>query len=362
MNEFSNVPKGAGDNAAVIDAVERLGGVEVVEIGGADGSGRNVEVLFVPSGKTVKSAKPFIDEWRETPERIRAAAAVTTAESFTDYVNRFRRDETAVFVNVEGAPSLLGVVDYHGSGASADPSFCTHSVTYNFPLSDAMSAWVKATKAGAMDQEDFAYFLEEREFDIENPPADWSMLEPDELGVILDLLNIHGDRNPVDDADAAALAAEGGGDDDGEDRYIPRSAIYKLRKKRFGSSKRMMDLARGIAVGVGRKAVSAFNPRTGERSVSFSEEHETRDATGSKVVVPELFLVNIPVFDGGARHLLPVRLGYRVKGGAVKWAVELIDAPRLIRSAVDAVAAQVGQGTGCPVYYGKPGIAATKAA
>ena len=360
MSDVSNVPEGAGDTGAVIDAIERLGGFEVVEIGAQNELGRSIEAMVIPAGKVVRSVKPFIDEWREMPERIRAAAVVTTAESFTSYVNRFRRDETAVFVNVEGAPSLLGVVDYHGEGPSADPSFCTHTVTYNFPLSDAMSAWVKATKAGWVDQEEFAYFLEEREFDIISPPADWSMLEPDELGVILDLLNIHGDRNPVDDDDAAALAAEGkkGGDEDGEDRYVPRRALYK-----FGSSKRMMDLARGIAVGVGRKAVSTYNPRTGEKNISFSEEHETRDATGSKVVVPELFLVNIPVFDGGARHLLPVRLGYRVKGGSVKWAVELIDAPRLIRSAVDAVAAEVGQGTGCPVYYGKPwGIGSTKAA
>ncbi len=352
-----NFPAGVGDNVAVIDAVERLSGAEVMTVSAAEALGRNLDFLVLPSGKKAQSLKAFIDEQRDRPERIRTSAVVTDAESFNAYLNRFRRPESAVFVSIESPPSLLGVVDYHGQGEGAVPSFCTHTVSYNFPLSDPMKAWVKATKGDPMEQEEFAYFLQDREYDIESPPADWSMLDPDELGVILDLLNIHGDRNPVDDADAAALAAEGGGDDDGEDRYIPRSAIYKLRKKRFGSSKRMMDLARGIEVGVGRKAVSAYNPKTGEKNISFSEEHDTRDSVGNKVVVPDLFLVNIPVFDGGARHLLPVRLGYRVKGGSVKWAVELIDAPRLIRSAVDSVALQVLTATGCPVYYGKPNAA-----
>jgi len=336
-----------GDAAAIISQMEALDPARLLTLPNGK------VVVDEPAGREVKSVKALLDEYLERPERLKTTAELTTAESFIDYMNRFKKPESAVFAGgTVKSPEMLGMVDYHGVGPNADPSFCEHIAKYTFPLSDPMTAWINATREGLKDQATFAVFLQDRQYDIENPPLDWMMLPKDSLDLVLDLLNLHDDKGEIDDAALDAERVEA--DDPDEDRYIPRSAVHKLRKIRFGNVQRLNALSRGIEIAVGQKVVSAFSPKTGERVVHFSEEHDTRDSAGRKITVPEMFFVNIPVFDRGERHLLPVRLFYRQKGGTPFWGVELIDAPRLIKLAVDAVAAKVGEETGLPVFSGKP--------
>lgn len=335
----------SGDAAAIINTITAMDGGDLVELPNGE------KAALLPQGKALTSIKKLIDEYRDRPERIEAIAELTTADSFIDYMNRFKRTESAVFVGGDAArPSMLGMVDFHGIGSAAEPSFCKHSARYHFPLSDAMEAWVEATNGGLMDQAEFASFLQDREYDIENPPLDWMMMAPADLSLVLDLLNLHDDKGDIDDGADDNEADE----DSDEDRYIPRSAVYKLRKIRFGNIQKLIALSRGIEIAIGQKATAAFNPKTGERVVHFSEQHDTRDGAGRKVIVPEAFFINIPVFQEGERHLLPVRLFYRQKAGQPMWGVELIDAPRLIRLAVKAVAESVAAETGLPVFSGKP--------
>jgi hypothetical protein len=364
-------------NQAIIDAVERLGAAQVFGLPGADGT--EVPVAVLPQGKTLESLKALIDEHRQTPERIRAKVAVNTMESFVNYVIRYQRRETAIFCNDDPAgPSLTGMIDYHGGRTKIvhptvvvgeetvdlgtdtgrdSPSFCEHRVHYQLALSEYMAAWLNATKrclgGNLFSQEEFAHFLESRSYDIQSPPADWMMLPTDRLDEILGILRLHDDYDVPRDADGNPMDDEFASE--GEDGYVPRTALYKLRRIRFGSAPALVQLSRNIQLEVSSTVENGFNPRTGERTLTFKNEHNAT-AGGRRVIVPEAFFVNIPVFENGAPRLLPVRLFYRQQGQAVKWGVEMIDVQRLVRQAVHAMANQAGEDTGAPVFFGQPGL------
>lgn len=343
---------------AIIETVKALHKPELIELPGYDiEMDSRVQAALVPAGMSLVSVKSLLDEYRHTPRYIKTNAVATTAQSFADYMNRFRRDASAVFAMDDPAkPRLLGMLDYHERDEVAmedAPSFCTHRISYAFPLSEEMRAWRAMSVKGLVGQEEFATFLQDRAHDIANPPIDWMQVDADEIRMILDLLNLHDDKGQIDDAaDAEAFAVEASDADD--ERYIPRSALYKLRRIRWGSVQRLIQMARGIEITANGKASAGFNPRTGERQVSFVEEHETSDGRGRKVFVPDGFFVHVPVFEAGPRHLMPVRLRYRLQNGKVAWALELVDANRMVRLAVRAVAEQVGKDTNLPVFFGAP--------
>lgn len=348
-----------GDTQAIIEAVERLHGVQIERIISPDDVSVDPYVAIVPHGVAIKSIKSFVDEWRERPERVQATVPMLSAASFIDYLKRVKNPDSAVYVrddpggvtNGFSGAKMVGVIDHDGQGAALAPAFGQHRVTYEFPLSDQMKAWLAATAKGLMEQAEFAHFLEDRLVDVENPPLDWMMVDAVDVTRILAALNLQDDRGTIDDITADAAAGDGAGDEL-EDRYIPRSALYKLRRIRFATEARLLALSRGIEIAVNARAKESYNPRTGEREVVFFEEHQTNDKEGRKVVVPDAFFVNIPVFENGLRHLMPVRLYYRRKGSSPAWGIELIDARRLIRMAIADVADKVRKETGLPVFFG----------
>ena len=155
-----------------------------------------IQVAVVPKGLDVVSLKSFQDEYAvNRPDRIRTAAKLDTVTSLNDYLNRFKTDTSAVFVDeAPEKPSVLAVIDYHGEGSNAEPSFCTHTASYQFPVSDTFKAWRDKAKLGpTMSQESFANFLQDRGYDIANPPFDWQALDPQALSVILGVRNLHDD-------------------------------------------------------------------------------------------------------------------------------------------------------------------------
>jgi hypothetical protein len=92
-------------------------------------------------------------------------------------------------------------------------------------------------------------------------------------------------------------------DEPADDRYIPRSALYKLRNIRFGSAERLIQLARTVELSTELTATEGYNPKTGERMIVFKEEHETRDKEGRRVTVPDAFLLRAPVWEGETPQL-----------------------------------------------------------
>lgn len=328
----------------IIEAVERLSQHAVIGTPSPDA----LSLAVLPAGKKIEDLQPYFDKLREAPRRIEATAKVTTVASFIDYVNRFKAADTAIFaIDDASKPSLLAVVDFHGQGDAAAPRFGVHTVRYEFPISDQIKAW-SAISGQALSHSDFATHLADRQFDIANPPLDWMQVEPDTIKLLTHLLNLGDDAGQIDDTSPDETVP------DDDDRYIPRSALYKLRQIRFGSAQRLIQLARTVEVSVDQKVVEGYNPKTGERTVQFTQEHQTSDKDGRKVVVPDAFLLRAPVFEGETSQLVPVRLQYRKERGQLFWFMTLVEWKRVIRFAVKAEADRVQAATSLPIFYGQP--------
>lgn len=347
------------DAAAIIEAVERLSEARHIGDQGSDTLGR-IALAVLPSGKKIEDLKPYLDKLRTQPERIETVARATQVQSLIDYLNRFKLADSAVFADDNPAkPSLFGVVDFHGGedgvseaggdstpGSFATPRFGRHCVRYDFPLSEQWTAWAGISGRG-LSHVEMAEFLNDRQYDIANPPLDWMMVDAQTTQLILHLLNIHDDGGDIDDDRPDTEPYP-----DGEDRYIPRSALYKLRRIRFGSAARLLQMARTVEIAADAKTVEGYDPKTGVRTVQFEENHEAR-SKGYKIQVPDGFLLKIPVFEGETPQLVPVRLQYRRgQGGGVKWLMDLVQHQRAVRFAVKTEANRVQKATGLALFYG----------
>ncbi len=336
------------DAQAIIDVLKEIDQHAI--IGNINAADDELCLAVLPDGRQITDLRPFLDAVADAPRRITTTAEATTVDSFIDYLNRFKMPDSAIFAtDSPTTPALTAIVDFHGQGADAAPRFGVHRIGYHFPISDQVRAW-SGISGKALGHEEMATFIAEHQFDIANPPLDWMQIDPDKLALILHLLNLGDDTGSIDDTTADEPA-----DDDGDERYIPRSAIYKLRKIRFGSAQRLIQLARTLELAVNAKAVEGYNPKTGERTVTFTEEHETRDGAGRKISVPDAFLLRAPVWEGETPQLIPVRLQYRRAGGAVKWFLTLVEWRRVIRFAVKTEAERAQKATALPLFYGQAG-------
>lgn len=298
-----------GDAAAIISAVERLHGVGTVLLPD------DIGVFAVPNGITLKSVKPFADEWREFPDRRKGTAYVQDLASLVELTNRFKDTDSALFCDrLAAKPTLTAVIDYSEAGAAVDVQarHQQHRIVYPFPLSEEWLAWLKHD-GEVMGQGEFAEFLEDRIGDVSPPPTSTDLTD---------------DRFPG----LATLAGE-------------------LNAMWAGPS-RLIELSRGLAIHVEHKVEQAITLQSGEAKLVFTEEH--RDATGEPIKVPSMFLIVIPVFDSGAAYRIAARLRYRKAGSALKWSYSLWRPDLAIRHAITQAAQKAHEETGLPIIYGIP--------
>ena len=171
--------------------------------------------------------------------------------------------------------SLTAVLDYHRKNHDGAPRFGEHRAVYRFPLSDEWKAWAQHD-GEAMSQAEFAEFLEDRISDVEVPPNLDKVKDDDEPGKRL------------------------------------KSLLDTLGGK-LASPAKLMELPNE---GHGEERVhQAQNLATGEAQIQYTHEHI--DEQGAPLKVPNLFLINVPVFNSGDLFRQPVRLRYRVRGGQI---------------------------------------------
>lgn len=281
------------------------------------------KVAFVDKDGVHALPPSFFDDVREAPLFRRGTAALTRIESFISHVNRFGDGDTVVFADdSRSAPKLTAVLDYHRADQNevdedgkafrqhGDYRHGKHRTTFAFPLSDEWKAW-NAANGKVMSMGDFATFLEDRLADIAGAGDDY----PE-----------HVER----------LVAESGGAD--------RIATYAG----------LMELARGLHVYENAQVEEAVNLASGEGSIRFSVEHETRTAKGGSVKVPRLFFIAIPVFNKGAFYRIAARLRYRKTVEGVKFWFDLYRADLSFDHAFAESVAKVEDETSKPVLYGSP--------
>lgn len=257
-------------------------------------------------GDKVEIINPaHLDPYRDIPLRRAGTASHTRLDSFIDHVNRFKGENSAVFAvdNME-APKLTAIFDYHYAGYDSDPCNLKHKAVYSFPLSDEWKAWSKAD-GKPMAMADFAAFLEDHIVDV---TAD----------------------KPQSEAAKDFLAKSGGN---------------------LASPSKLIEIARGLQVNESSTLREARNLSSGEAEVVFQSEH--LDASGNKLVLPNAFMICIPIF-ARARVLdqILARFRYRKQGGSIVFWFDLWRPDMVFEHAFTEACNQVRSDTGLPLFVG----------
>jgi uncharacterized protein YfdQ (DUF2303 family) len=289
---------------AIIEAVERLGAVEFKDIA----PGVTVAVVPKREGKELQSVKKLIDEYRTAPERRKGTATLNEPQSFIDHVLRTKDDDTELFANLDrSAPKITAIYDYHKRDGS--PRFCEHRAVYPFPASEEWKIWASLNgEKNAMDQKEFAEFIEDRQPDLE-PPASAGKKTKEYV-----------------DALGCELATPG----------------------------QIVALSRGLEMRVDQECVNTIRLSSGELQMVFKETH--KGVNGEPLVVPGAFLISIPFFVGGQNWAIPVRLRYRNTQGSVTWWYQLALIDVLFREAIDIEIAKINDAVGKTAFIGSPEV------
>lgn len=333
------------DNAKCIDP-------KILEVENLNG--KNLTILFHRNDQGGTVTKDLTEDLAKTdrhPYRRTGTAIMQTIDSLIAHVNRFKNPESALFAkkNIDQSGkmtlSIQAVLNYHdrlnltalksqSMGKSADPAAAPemaqhdlaapampqhgdHRATHTFPLSDELKAWLKVDGKG-LDLLDFAFHLEDNILDVMALPA--------------------------------YLTPSGGDPETPADKRL-KELITKLDGNPCGPEK-LMALSKGGQINEDSKAKVFIDRNTGAQSIGFETEHQ--DAEGNELSIPNMFLIAIPIFEGGPLYRIPVRLRYRKKGGSVVWLIEPYQVERYIKDAFAEACERAAEETGLPLFFGDP--------
>jgi hypothetical protein len=238
-----------------------------------------IVVVSRPTHRTVEDVTPLLDRYRASPRFLQQTVHVYTVDDFVRYCDQFGSSATVVFVtpvheqNKQQGPEVLAILDYHE--APGEPSHCRHRVQYPLVASPGWQAWAKSQ---TFDQRAFAEFIEDRCLEI---------TEPDPGGVTVELGAVLG---------------------------------YQV-----GLPSEVVRASRGLSLTIEAQVRESHTLANGSVEIQYAE-----NARASEVVVPPLFAVRIPIFEGTDPVELPVRVRYRVTEGRVQWSL-LPHRPDLLR-------------------------------
>jgi uncharacterized protein YfdQ (DUF2303 family) len=306
---------GKTENDSIIEFAQNNVAVEIFRE--EDPNGANLATRFagVPKGVELKSIKPFLDEYREAPERRVGTAALTTEQSFVDHVRRYSGADTVLFARRdEKAPSVLAVYDYHPEGDNQRRAgFGDFRAVYEFPLSEEWQEWI-GRDGKAMSPTEFAAFLEDR--------------LPDVYAVDID-----------EDLELMDFATSLGGT--------------------YASPTKLLELSRSLEINAAVNVRHAIRLASGEINVAFAEVHN--DGEGKPIRVPSLFVIGIPTFVDGIRYRMVCRLRYRLQGPTLTWWYQIVNPQRYLDDAVKDAAERIRKETERTLFYGShSGIIRTK--
>jgi uncharacterized protein YfdQ (DUF2303 family) len=286
-------------------------------------------LVTVPEGRKVqdltahhRAAIEFLK-----PARRQGTARLEDLQSLIDWSLRFSGDTSALYAKPDlKAPTITCIADYHASGAAdplsltGDPSarHCHHRAIYNFPLSAEWKAWISISNQ-PLEKDDLGEFIEANAKDIMDPTA------------------------------AVLKAVEKAENESWENRLI-RTA--QQIEGRYGQLTQLLAMSRQFQVFEKSDLTVTSNRDTGESSIQFLNEHKGVD--GAPLNIPNLIIIAIPVFMGGAPYRMPVRFRYRKKGGSVHFILSIYNPEKAFEAAFDEAVKVVTVATGLPMFKGTP--------
>jgi hypothetical protein len=286
-------------------------------------------LITLPSGRKVeditKAHREALEFYR--PLRRQGTARLADLESMIAWVNRFKGETSAMFANPDmSAPTLTCIADYHGEGpvqvdsetGDTTARHCKHRAVYPFPLSDEWKAWMRIA-GEALGKDEMGEFIEAQAKDIMDPtPAILSGQESDK-------------HQPW------------------ENRLI--QTAQKI-EGRYGQLHQLLAMSKMFQVYETSNLKVSTNRDTGEAEVQFLNEHKAAD--GKPINVPNLIIIAIPVFLGGALYRMPVRFRYRKFGAEVKFILTPYNPEKAFEAAFKEAVTEAQESTALPVFMGSP--------
>lgn len=301
---------------ATIDRILSLGEGQILDLDSAA-----TGVIEVAAGKKLVSLKPYLDEYADRPDRRIGTDTVTDIATLVEWANRHKDAGTVVFCDANReTPKLLAIVDYHEPGEGDEKArFGVFRAQYAFPLDPRWSAW-KEIDGQPLDQAAFAAFIEDHVLDLIGPDV-----------------SVAGDDEQTTTVKLPPMVQQ----------------LLDLAGGRCAFPNEVMALSRGLDLTANDKVVNRVDLQSGEGALVFESTHVDRN--GVKIDVPKLFMIAIPLFERSPDHYrIPVRLRYRLVGGAVKWIPTLFGADEIMDTAIRDAASTVQTETERPLFYGWP--------
>ncbi|MEP3297601.1 MAG: DUF2303 family protein [Pseudoruegeria sp.] len=261
------------------------------------------------------------------PALRKGTAQLTDLQSLISWSNRFKGETSALFANPDlTAPSLTCIADYHAQGEitdtdpKGDPTarHCHHRGVYNFPLSDEWKAWM-AVSNQVLGKDEMGEFIEAQANDIMDPtPA---------------ILNgAQSDKNA-----------------DWENRLIHTASKIEGR---FGQLTTLLAMSKQFQVHEKSNLTAKTNRDTGETEIQFVNEHRAPD--GKPLNIPNLIIIAIPVFLGGAPYRMAVRFRYRKNGSSIGFILKVYNPEKVFEAAFKEAVQTATDETGLMTLMGTP--------
>lgn len=261
------------------------------------------------------------------PARRKGTARFTDLQSLIAWANRFKGENSALFANADMAsPSLTCISDYHISGPAdatsidGDPTarHCHHRAIYSFPLSDEWKAWMGISGL-ALEKDDLGEFIEANAKDIMDPTPH-------------------------------VLKGELSDDNQPWENRLIETAIQI--EGRYGQLTQLLAMSKQFQVYETSNLQVKTNRDTGEAEIQFLNEHKGPD--GKPLNVPNLIIIGIPVFMGGAPYRMPVRFRYRKLGGQVKFILSIYNPEKAFKAAFTEAVDAATEATELQTFMGTP--------
>jgi len=286
-------------------------------------------LVTVPEHRMVHD---LTSEHREAAEYLKPArrtgtARLTDLQSLIDWTNRFKGSTSALFAKPDmKAPTLTCVADYHAEGpadqttSTGDPTarHCHHRAIYDFPLSEEWLAWM-AISGQPMEKDDLGEFIEANAKDIMDPTP------------------------------AIIKGAESDKHENWENRLIK---IAQQIEGRYGQLTQLLSMSKQFQVFESSDLKVSTNRDTGESEIQFLNEHKAAD--GKPLNIPNLIIITIPVFMGGAPYRMPVRFRYRKMGGTVRFIMSIYNPEKAFKAAFEEASMAATEATELPMFLGTP--------
>ena len=261
------------------------------------------------------------------PARRMGTAHLADLQSLIAWSNRFKGETSALFAKPDmSAPTLTCIADYHAGGpvdqanTKGDPTarHCHHRAIYDFPLSEEWKAWM-GISGSPLEKDDLGEFIEAQAKDIMDPtPA------------VLD--GKESDKNQK-----------------WENRLIQTAQQIQGR---YGQLTQLLAMSKHFQVHETSNLTVKTNRDSGEQEIQFVNEHKAPD--GKPLQIPNLIIIAIPVFMGGAPYRMPVRFRYRKIGGAVRFILSIYNPEKAFEAAFKEAVEEATIQTDLPTFMGTP--------